>query len=292
MANLDKKKVTEYLNRATHKFDKDGRIMPFEIQWNIEEAGKYEGLTKEEKTNVCQLFLKNPADVFFSDVCDIRDFPVLLKDAIYSEKKQLMMADIPKKDIAPKVDPKTISSNDGFNDAFMNFMAQRDDLVKPKDVSPLQLDIDGFMGEESYGDYQSAFSKDAIYTSQIFEVKPKDAPVSLEDAMKRYQSEIANPAGVSVSMSEAEAAAEFNRMMKEKQDAFDSEKNKYSEKLGEDSMMALAKARDAAFVVPNFAEEERKKAFESIMRDQEEMKQRIEQDKERQRRFMESVSNE
>lgn len=289
MAGLDKKKVTEYLNRVTHKYDKDGRIMPFEIQWNPEEASKYEGLTMEEKKEVCILFCRDPINILFSDVYDIRDFPVLLKDAVYSEKTHFMTAPIPKKDIAPSINPKVITSKEGFNDAFMNFIAQRDELVKPKDASPLQLDIDGFIGDESYTDYQSAFSKETIYTSQVFEVKPILEPVSYEDAMKRYQNEIANPAGVSMSMTEAEAATEFNRIMKEKQDAFDSEKAKYNEKIG-DNILELAKARDAAFIIPNYAEDERKKAFESMMHDQEEMKQRIEQDKQLQRKFLESIS--
>lgn len=284
MGEHDKKKVTEYLNRITHKYDKDGRIMPFQIEWNLVESTKYIGLTKEEKIAVCTLFLKNPADVLFSDVCDIRDFPVLLKDAVYIEKGKRMNAEIPEKDIAPAVDPRTITSNEGFNDAFMNFMAQRDEMVKPKEPAPLQLDLEGFGEDDSeFGDYQSVFSKENIYTSQIFEVKPKDLPVSHEDAMKRYNDIIAN------SISETEAVAQFNRMMKEKQDAFDAEKNKYNEKLGEDSMLALAKARDAEFVVPNYAEEERKKAYEAMMRDQEEMKKRIEEDKERQRRYLETV---
>ena len=187
MANLDKNKVTEYLNRVTHKYGKDGRIMPFEIFWNSFESTKDIGLTKDEKLKVCILFVKNPGDVLFSDVCDIRDFPVLLKDAVLSEQNLLMASEIQTKDIAPKVDPRTITNNDGFNDAFMNFMAQRDEMVKPKEPAPLQLELEGFGGDESesgFGDYQSAFSKENIYTSQIFEVKPKDAPVSLEDAMK------------------------------------------------------------------------------------------------------------
>jgi hypothetical protein len=289
MAGLDKKKVTEYLNRVTHQIDKDGRILPFQITWNMAEGEKYDGLTRDEKKAVCEMFLNVPDTLLFSDVCDIREFPVLLKDAVYSEKRHLGKL-IPKKDIAPQIDQKTIKDNDSFNDAFLQFMAQRDEMVKPKEPAPLQLDVNGFSEDENeYGDYETAFSKEAIYTSQVFEVKPKDAPVSYEDAMKRYQNEIANPGGVSVSMTEAEAAAEFNRLMKEKQDAFDAQKGLYSEKIG-DNIAELAKARDAAFIVPNYSEEERKKVFESMMREQEEMKQRIQQQKEIHLKFMESSS--
>ncbi len=288
MAELDKKKVTEYLNRVTHKYDNDGRILPFQITWNKDEGEKYDDLTHDEKMSVCEMFRNNPGDVLFSDVCDIREFPVLLKDAVYSEKRHLLECHIPKKDIAPKIDPKIVKNNDSFNDAFLQFMAQRDEIVKPKEPAPLQLDVNGFGEDENeYGDYETAFSKEAIYTSQVFDVKPKEAPVSYEEAMKRYQNEIANPSGVSVSMSEAEAAAEFNRLMKEKQDAFDAQKRLYSEKIG-DNIAELAKARDAAFIVPKYSEEERNKAIESMMRDQEEMKQRIEQEKERHLQFMKS----
>jgi len=289
MASLDKKKVTEYLNRITHKYDKDGQILPFQITWNMVEGENYNGLTHHEKKAVCEMFLKNPEEILFLDVCDIRDFPVLLRDAVYSEKRHLGKL-IPKKDIAPQIDQKTIKDNDSFNDAFLQFMAQRDEMVKPKEPAPLQLDVNGFDKDENeYGDYETAFSKEAIYTGQVFEVKPILEPVSYEDAMKRYQNEIANPAGVSVSMSEAEAAAEFNRLMKEKQDVFDAQKGLYSEKIG-DNIAELAKARDAAFIVPNYSEEERKKAFESMMREQEEMKQRIQQQKEIHLKFMESSS--
>lgn len=269
MSGLDKKKVTEYLNRVTHKYDKDGRIMPFQIEYNCEEARKYDGFTQEEKQNVCVLFIKNIGDALFSDVCDVYNFPVLLKDAVFQERASFTTTFISPKNLAPKIDPTTVQSPEAFNDVFMNFISQRDEMIQPKESAPLQLDINGFIDEEDkYGDYQSVFSKETIYTSQIFEVKPKEVPVSYEDAMKRYQSEIANPGGVTVTMTEAEAAAEFNRLMKQKQDAFDAEKVKYTDKIG-DNIMELAKARDALVEIPNYDEEERKKALEAMICSQE-----------------------
>lgn len=240
-SSFDKKKVTTYINKITHDTDKNGAIMPFRIAYHSGDS--YTEFTREEKLEICTLFIRDCNNAIFSDVYDVRDFPVLLKDAVYREKDMVIRKPLTPVDIAPTISKDT--KPDAFQDAFLKFIAQRDnELVVER--APLQLDVQGF-GEDvdaEYADYDTIFKKNNIVASQIYDVKaPTSAPINFNDAFERYKAELQNPSGFGLSSSEAEAAAEFNRAMAEKQQLYDAEKQKYTDKIQGDMVEDIMQKR-------------------------------------------------
>jgi hypothetical protein len=238
---FDKKKVTTYVNKITHDTDKNGAIMPFRIAHHSGDS--YVEFTNKEKLEICTLFILDCNNAIFSDVYDVRDFPVLLKDAVKHEERLLsvklrneLYVKLRKEDnIAPTV--PSDAKPDEFQNAFLKFIAQRDsDLVIER--APLQLDVEGFGGMNDdadfteYSDYKTVFDKNNLVASQTYNVKaPTSASTNFENAFARYKAELQNPVSLGLSSSEAAAAEQFNLAMAEKQQLYESEKQKYSDKI-------------------------------------------------------------